>query len=142
MGLAGHGSKGPVGVRPRATETAWHSLAVDEGYRPEGQRRGALLLIDDVELAGVADGSYDAVISSHVLEHLANPLLALAAWRRGTRPGGHVLLIAPHKEGTFDHRRPTTTLAHLVDDRERNTSEDDLTHLDAANQGRGRGPAR
>jgi SAM-dependent methyltransferase len=83
---------------------------------------------DDL-LARIADGAYDAVISSHVIEHLADPLGALAAWRRITRPGGHLLLVAPHKEGTFDHRRPTTTLAHLVEDRERATGEDDLTHL-------------
>jgi hypothetical protein len=36
----------------------------------------------------------------------------------------------PHREGTFDHRRPVTTLEHLREDAERETGEDDLTHLD------------
>jgi SAM-dependent methyltransferase len=81
-------------------------------------------------LAQVPDGAYDALLASHVLEHLANPLGALAEWRRVVRPGGHILLIVPHREGTFDHRRPVTSLEHLREDAARETSEDDLTHLD------------
>jgi SAM-dependent methyltransferase len=77
----------------------------------------------------VPDGSYDALLASHVLEHLANPLGALREWTRVVRPGGHVLLIVPHRDGTFDHRRPVTTLAHLRSDAERRTPEDDLSHL-------------
>ncbi|HEY5261478.1 MAG TPA: hypothetical protein VIJ33_05155, partial [Solirubrobacteraceae bacterium] len=43
--------------------------------------------------------------------------------------GGHVLLVMPHRDGTFDHRRPVTSLDHLRADAERETGEDDLTHL-------------
>jgi hypothetical protein len=46
------------------------------------------------------------------------------------RPGGHILLIVPHREGTFDRRRPVTSLAHLREDAARETGEDDLGHLD------------
>jgi SAM-dependent methyltransferase len=112
-----------------AAATAWHDLDREGGYRPEGERRGELYVVDDPALGAIGDGVYDAVISSHVIEHLANPLLALSAWRRVTRGGGHVLVVAPHKEGTFDHRRPTTSLEHMVDDLQRGTGEDDLTHL-------------
>jgi hypothetical protein len=45
------------------------------------------------------------------------------------RPGGHVLLIVPHRDGTFDHRRPITSLEHLREDAERETPEEDLAHL-------------
>jgi SAM-dependent methyltransferase len=112
-----------------AAETAWHSLDRAAGYSPEGARRGELLLTDDIDLAQVPEDSYDAVLSSHVLEHIANPLRALSAWRRVTRPGGHLLMIVPHKQGTFDHRRATTPLAHVIEDFRRGVSEDDLTHL-------------
>jgi SAM-dependent methyltransferase len=111
-------------------ETVWHTLDSEQGYQPEGSRRGELHLVDDPDLGPLPDGVYDVVLSSHVLEHLANPLRALAAWRRVTRPGGHMLLVVPHMEGTFDHRRPLTTLEHLVEDAEHAVGEDDLTHVD------------
>jgi SAM-dependent methyltransferase len=80
-------------------------------------------------LDGVADDSYDALLTSHVIEHLANPIGALREWSRVVRPGGHVLLVVPHRDGTFDHRRATTSLGHLLEDAEREMGEDDLTHL-------------
>lgn len=113
-----------------AENTAWHSLDADLGYRPEGDPRGELHVIDGVDLDPLADASYDVVLSSHVLEHIANPLRALRAWRRVTRPGGHLLIVVPHMAGTFDHRRPATTISHMIEDFERDVGEDDLTHLD------------
>jgi len=113
-----------------AAETAWHTLDRAEGYRPEGRRLGELHVIDSVDLPTLPERSYDAVLSSHVLEHIANPLRALAAWRRVSRPDGHLLLVAPHMEGTFDHRRAPTTLDHMIEDFERGVEEDDLTHLE------------
>lgn len=77
----------------------------------------------------IPDEAYDALLASHVLEHLANPLGALAEWRRVVRPGGHLLLVVPHRDGTFDHRRPVTTIEHLQEDAAHGTREDALTHL-------------
>ena len=45
------------------------------------------------------------------------------------RPGGALVLIVPHRDGTFDHRRPVTTLEHLREDDIRGVEEDDGTHL-------------
>jgi SAM-dependent methyltransferase len=113
-----------------SAETAWHELDPDDGYRPDGVRRGELHVLDGLDLPTLPDDSYGVVLSSHVLEHLANPLRALAAWRRVTHPGGYLLIVAPHMQGTFDHRRPLTTLTHMVEDFKRGTREDDLTHLE------------
>jgi SAM-dependent methyltransferase len=77
----------------------------------------------------VTDDSYDALLASHVIEHMANPLGALAEWQRVVRPGGHLLLVVPHREGTFDHRRPITSLEHIGEDAEQETGEDDASHL-------------
>lgn len=77
----------------------------------------------------VQDDAYDAVLASHVLEHVADPIGALTEWQRVVRPGGHVLLAMPHYEGTFDHHRPVTTIDHMRADAERGTGEDDMTHL-------------
>jgi len=114
-----------------ATETVWHGR-MDEGeYRPEGAAaRGRLWIADGATLAGVPEGAFDAVVASHVIEHIANPLRALEAWRRAGRQGSWLLVVAPHGSQTFDHRRPVTTLEHMVSDHARGVGEDDLTHLE------------
>ena len=99
-------------------------------YEVEGRERGRMFYVDAVELAGVPDQAYDVLLASHVIEHIANPLRALDSWRRVVKPGGHLLVVAPHKERTFDRKRSTTPLAHMVEDYERGIGEDDLTHLD------------
>jgi SAM-dependent methyltransferase len=77
----------------------------------------------------MADGSFDFVLSSHCLEHLANPLAALREWLRVCRDGGHLVLVLPNPRHTFDHRRPITTLSHLKADFANGTAENDQTHV-------------
>jgi SAM-dependent methyltransferase len=104
-----------------AAETVW----TRHGDQPPGR----LMILEATELEPIADAAYDAVLASHVLEHVANPLRALGEWRRVVRPGGALLLVLPHKEGTFDHRRPVTPLEHMIEDQRREIGEDDETHL-------------
>jgi SAM-dependent methyltransferase len=114
-----------------ATETAWEQQLRDGGpfnFDPT-RTPGTQWLREAVSLTGIADAAYDFVLSSHCLEHVANPLLALREWRRVTRPAGHLVLVLPDPARTFDHRRPLTTLEHLRADFARNTKEDDPTHL-------------
>jgi len=55
------------------------------------------------------DGSLDFIFSSHVFEHLANPLGHLARWREKLAPGGVVLAIIPEMHSTKDSiGRPST----------------------------------
>jgi SAM-dependent methyltransferase len=111
-----------------AERTLWSDAPQAEAGAVTAVRRR--LIAEAGRLEDTPSDSYDAVLASHVLEHLANPLGALAEWARVVRPGGHVLLIVPHRDGTFDHRRPVTSLEHLRDDAERETGEDDRTHLE------------
>jgi SAM-dependent methyltransferase len=113
-----------------AARTFWHTLDPAQGFQPDGVRRGELYILDDLDLGPLPDDAYELVFCSHVLEHIANPLRALRAWRRVTRPGGYLLVVAPHMSGTFDHRRPLTPLSHIIEDFERSVGEDDLTHLE------------
>jgi SAM-dependent methyltransferase len=113
-----------------AAETAWHDLSGQDAFAPEGGAIGVQHVLDGARLEGLPDDAYDAVISSHVIEHLADPLGGLEAWACVVKPGGHLLMVAPHHEGTFDRRRPVTTLPHMVDDHAARRGEDDLTHLD------------
>jgi SAM-dependent methyltransferase len=83
---------------------------------------------DATDMAAVPAGAYDCVVASHILEHLANPIKATQQWLRVLNSDGVLLLVVPHRDGTFDRRRPVTPLAHLVDDFDRDVGEDDRTH--------------
>lgn len=43
-------------------------------------------------------GTYDAVHSSHCLEHMADPVGVLAGWWKLLRPGGYLVLVVPHED--------------------------------------------
>lgn len=112
-------------------DTIWEG-SIDAGrtFRFNRNRApGRQYITEATDLGEIDDASYDYLISSHCIEHLANPLLGLSEWIRVVKPGGILVLVFPHKDGTFDHRRPVTTMAHLLEDRDANTGEDDMTHL-------------
>jgi predicted SAM-dependent methyltransferase len=46
-------------------------------------------------LKGVASDSLDFVASSHCLEHMVNPVYALARWFDVLKPGGHLAVTVP-----------------------------------------------
>lgn len=78
----------------------------------------------------ISDSSYNFILSSHCIEHIANPVKALFEWVRVLKQDGLLVLVVPHKEGTFDHRRPVTSLEHLIQDFDNQINESDLTHLE------------
>jgi SAM-dependent methyltransferase len=53
---------------------------------------------DAVYMDGVVDGSYDFVHSSHCLEHLSDPAIALGNWIRICRPGGYLIITVPDED--------------------------------------------
>ncbi len=115
-----------------AAQTAWEGGLSDGGefHFAKGKAAGRQYIREAGNLTGIADASYDFVLSSHCLEHTANPLGALREWRRVVRPGGHLVLLLPNLTRTFDHRRPITTIDHLKADAAAGIGEDDLIHLD------------
>jgi len=115
-----------------ATETIWEGeLQEGESFRPECDRTmGTQFVREATDLLDIPSEAYDFICSCHTLEHVANPLGALKEWMRVMRPGGTLALVLPHKEATFDHRRPVTALDHFKRDKEMRVAEDDLTHLE------------
>jgi len=93
------------------------------------KKPGHQFIGDSVNLGEVRSNSYDFILAAHVLEHIANPFRALKDWRRVLKDGGALLLAIPNKDLMFDHKRPVTSLDHLIDDFSKNIGEDDLSHL-------------
>jgi SAM-dependent methyltransferase len=93
--------------------------------RPPGNQ----YILDGSALSQLPNGSYDFIVSSHMLEHSANPIATLHQWKRLLKQHASLLLVLPHRDGTFDHHRPVTTLQHLLDDYASGVGEDDATHL-------------
>jgi len=68
--------------------------------------------IDDGDaqyMSGVEDGSFDLVHSSHCLEHLVDPAVAIVNWVRICRPGGYIVFTVPdedlYEQGIFPSRK-------------------------------------
>ena len=49
-------------------------------------------------LESIADNSYNFVHSSHCLEHMVNPHIALQNWIRILKPGGHIIVMIPDED--------------------------------------------
>ena len=114
-----------------ANRTMWEGAVVEGAtfHYARGRAPGRQYVTEATDLSCIASDTYAFVLSSHCLEHVANPLRALGEWIRVLAPGGLMVMVLPNKDGIFDHRRPVTALAHLIEDFERDIGEDDLTHL-------------
>jgi len=109
--------------------TVWTGAVADQFFYHPRRAPGQQFICDGTSLTPIKTGSYDCFLASHCLEHIANPLRALAEWRRILSADGLGLVLLPHKEVTFDWRRPLTPVAHMVADKERSVGEDDSTHF-------------
>jgi SAM-dependent methyltransferase len=114
-----------------AGDTIWHGEAAEgTQFTYDADRApGRQFVLDATSMGAIEDASYDIVLSSHTLEHIANPLQALSEWAR-ILGDGHLVLVLPHFENTFDHKRPVTTLEHIAADFADSTGEDDETHVE------------
>lgn len=93
------------------------------------KKAGRQYIVESTAMGCLSSGTYDFVLSSHVLEHNANPILALSEWIRLLKEQGTLVMLLPHKQNPFDYRRPVTTMAHLISDFNTGMTEDDLTHM-------------
>ncbi|WP_414663855.1 methyltransferase domain-containing protein [Horticoccus sp. 23ND18S-11] len=92
---------------------------------------GRVDFLADARALPLPDGTLDYLCSSHVLEHLPDPIAALHEWHRVLRPGGWLYLVVPDKRFTFDEPRATTSCEHLLRDfREGTTAADAAVHID------------
>ena len=58
-----------------------------------------------------ARGSFDAILASHVLEHMPDPISFLTSAQQLLKPDGLVILALPDKRFMFDFFKPMTSTA-------------------------------
>lgn len=108
----------------------WSDIKAGDNYLYSADKNaGKQIISDAVSIPALADASYDLLLSSHVIEHIANPICALVEWKRLLRPGGTLVIVAPDKRYTYDRMRKVTSLEHIIEDYKIGTTENDKTHL-------------
>lgn len=111
-----------------ATSTIWEPHLQDGGpfnYLPD--RTGTQYIREATDLHGIPDEQYDLVLSSHMLEHTANPLKVISEINRILKPDGKLLMIVPHRDGVLgDRQRELVSIEHLKEDFVNDTPESEL----------------
>ncbi|MEM3526637.1 MAG: methyltransferase domain-containing protein [Candidatus Jordarchaeaceae archaeon] len=108
-------------------ETVWSQFKFGS---EDGSTFRNIIISEASDLSSIRDKKYDFVISSHMIEHLSNPVKAVFEMKRVTRNEGAIIIIAPHKDITFDHNRRVTSLEHMILDLNNNVKEGSIDHLD------------
>jgi SAM-dependent methyltransferase len=110
-------AKGVDGVN-FSTNTVWEGDIGEKGgrYNYYKQRHGNQFISEAADLRQIPDRTYDFLLSSNCLEHIANPLKAAREWKRVVKPGGALIVFVPNKAYNFDHLRDFTTFDHLLSD--------------------------
>jgi SAM-dependent methyltransferase len=76
----------------------------------------------------VEDKSFDFVISSHVIEHIWDPIGALLEWKRIARK--YIYVICPQRDASpFDAPLPLTTLQEIIERHEEGQRPGNLGHV-------------
>ncbi len=114
-----------------STVTLWEgSLANESTFNYYLNKNGRQFIAEATNLIPIKDDTYDFLLSSNCLEHVANPVQAVKEWIRVIKPNGYLLLVLPKKEIGFDHKRPTTSFEHILQDYTNKITEHDITHVE------------
>jgi len=112
-----------------SNQTIWYDRNSNL-FTVNGAVLGKNFILEASNLSSIKENTYDFILSSETLQHMANPILGLFEWNRVLKIGGNLLLILPNPIKTFDHKREITMWNHLIDDYNRDMQEDDMTHYD------------
>jgi SAM-dependent methyltransferase len=113
-----------------SNQTVWEG-DIQEGntYQYFPNKFGYQYISDGTDLSEIDAETYDFLLSSDCLEHIANPIKALLEWKRILKSNHLMLLVLPNKKNNFDHQREFTSFQHVIDDYKNNVNESDMTHL-------------
>jgi SAM-dependent methyltransferase len=108
-----------------SNSTVWSQHGGEYCFSPK-KPAGREFVTDATQMSSFRNDAYDVILSSHNLEHIANPVMALKEWRRIART---LVLVIPEYRHTFDWRRTPTAVEHMLLDYQNGVGEDDLSHL-------------
>lgn len=86
-------------------------------------------ILADARFLPFQSDSLDYLCSSHLLEHLPNPVAAILEWHRVLKPGGYLYLVVPDRNFTFDMTRKTTSVDHIICDFFDGVEQADESHI-------------
>ncbi len=118
------------------TQEEW---ATQDGTNKYGADRAdwSQYVIGPASSIPVDDASLDFIFSSHVFEHLANPLGHLAHWRSKLKDGGVVLAVVPDMPSCKDWMARPSTLDELVGELKQGTWTPQANHYRRFSEYRG-----
>jgi SAM-dependent methyltransferase len=88
-----------INVSPEASERDYYGT-------DKSGHRGFCHLHGHAAYIPLFDDSIDYIVSSHVMEHVPDPIRAWEEWERVVRPGGYFLMIVPHHDQLKGDHRP------------------------------------
>jgi 2-polyprenyl-3-methyl-5-hydroxy-6-metoxy-1,4-benzoquinol methylase len=82
----------------RLAQAGWQveGIDFDEHAASAARRLGIPVRVGELSSADYADDQFDAIILSHVIEHVEDPVRLLAECRRILKPGGQLILATPN----------------------------------------------
>jgi SAM-dependent methyltransferase len=111
LGAASHNPFGvnAINVAPKFDEQFYRESQVEMGETPT-----PIDLYGDGTHIPVEKHSQDFVLSSHVLEHIPNPIQAFLEWQRVLKSGGYIVMIVPQPDALLGDNRPLSSYDKLI----------------------------
>ena len=108
----------------------WDRLYNDTGTRPVDQSLWENYRIGEAKAIPFENHSLDFIFSSHVFEHLSNPLGYLEYWKSKLKAGGMVTGIVPDVAGCKDYVYSPCPMADFIDEYDDGDMEPKLHHYE------------
>jgi len=113
-----------------SNKTIWEGkIKEGENYNYYKNLFGFQYIAEGSDLSLLKDNQFDFLLSSHSLEHIANPLKAIKEWLRIIKKDGYIIIVVPEKSLCFDHKRDYSNFSTLLEQYKKNVGEDDLSTL-------------
>lgn len=106
----------------------WNALYNRTGKYPVRPELWDNYIVGDAANVPCDDESLDFIFSSHVFEHLSNPIGHLHRWARKLKSGGRILCVVPDLGGSRDYFQQPSELAELERELKQETWEPTVAH--------------